>query len=190
MSQKSDFQNVGGATVQQLNHQSPAPLSTRLGRACVWKLFFLSFLTKTKQGQALPSHIRGKIWPRSTKFWIGFLGLRSTFLGHPVQYAYRCIHPCISLSIRVSFIKKDELTNKISENQWFWVWVQVHLAANDRPSIRGNNFGRSLFQQKQLTLMSENLVSIGVSLMSKKHFYLVYVFKYISFVIHKWRFYC
>ena len=46
--------------------------------------------------------------------------------------------------------------------------MQVHLAANDRPSIRGNNFGRSLFQQKQLALMSENLVSIGQSIMSKK----------------------
>ena len=31
---------------------------------------FCSFLTKTKQDQALPRHFYGEIWPRSTQFWL------------------------------------------------------------------------------------------------------------------------
>ena len=33
---------------------------------CVWRLIFWSFLTKTKQDQAPPSHVNGKIYPHST----------------------------------------------------------------------------------------------------------------------------
>ena len=33
----------------------------------VWKSIFWLFLTKTKQDQALPSHVHGKIWPHSAQ---------------------------------------------------------------------------------------------------------------------------
>ena len=34
---------------------------------CVLKSIFWSFLTKTMQDQALPSHVHGKIWPHSAQ---------------------------------------------------------------------------------------------------------------------------
>ena len=50
---------------------------------CVQKSIFWSFLTKTKQDRALPSHVHGKIWPQSARFWLWFF-LLVLFLGHPV----------------------------------------------------------------------------------------------------------
>ena len=47
----------------RLSYQYPAPLVS--GNCCFW-----SFLTKTKQDQALPSHVHGKICPHSTQFWL------------------------------------------------------------------------------------------------------------------------
>ena len=46
---------------------------------------FWSFLTKTKQDQALStsSHVHGKIVPSSIQFWLSFF-LFVTFSGHPV----------------------------------------------------------------------------------------------------------
>ena len=45
-----------------------------------WKMFFWSFLTKTKQDQALPSHFDGKFGPRAQGvFSVGYF-----ILGHPV----------------------------------------------------------------------------------------------------------
>ena len=38
------------------------------GTTSAWKVLFWSFLTKTKQDQATPSHVHGKIWPHSTQF--------------------------------------------------------------------------------------------------------------------------
>ena len=58
-------------------------ISTGLGRARLWKLFFWSFLsscTKIKQDQALPSHAYGKFLPHITKFWLGFLGSSSILI--------------------------------------------------------------------------------------------------------------
>ena len=37
---------------------------------CVWRLIFCSFLTKTKQDQAPPSHVNGKIQPHRNQFWL------------------------------------------------------------------------------------------------------------------------
>ena len=51
-------------------------------------MFFGPFVLLIKKDQELPSHVHGEIWPRSTQFWLGFLGFNSilkvTFLGHPV----------------------------------------------------------------------------------------------------------
>ena len=47
--------------------QAQSPVT---GTPCVL-IFFLSFLTKIKQDQALPSHVAGKILPHSTQFWFG-----------------------------------------------------------------------------------------------------------------------
>ena len=46
-------------------------------------LEFGSFLTKTKPGQAFPSHIHGKISPIALNFGYDFV-LLVHFLGHPV----------------------------------------------------------------------------------------------------------
>ena len=40
---------------------------------------FWSFLTKTKQDQAPPSHVHGKIWPHSTQFWLWFCSIGALF---------------------------------------------------------------------------------------------------------------
>ena len=42
-----------------------------VGTTWAWKVFFWSFLTKTKQDQAPPSHVQGKIWP-DTALNIGY----------------------------------------------------------------------------------------------------------------------
>ena len=42
--------------------------------------FVWSFLTKTMQDQALPSHVNGKICPRSTQFWLRFWASAALFL--------------------------------------------------------------------------------------------------------------
>ena len=54
------------------------------GTPCVWRLIFWSFLTKTKQDQAPPSHVNGKIYSHrhSTQFWLWFCSF-STFFGTP-----------------------------------------------------------------------------------------------------------
>ena len=49
--------------------QSALAQSPFAGTPCVWRLIFLSFLTKTKQDQAPQSHVNGKIYPHSTQFW-------------------------------------------------------------------------------------------------------------------------
>ena len=49
-------------------------------------MLFWSFLTKTKQDQALPSHIDGKIYPTAFNFGYDFVLLVHQFLGHPVEY--------------------------------------------------------------------------------------------------------
>ena len=54
------------------------------GTPCVWKLIFWSFVTKTKQDQALPSNVDGRIWPHSAQFWLWFFSICTFFLGHPV----------------------------------------------------------------------------------------------------------
>ena len=41
---------------------------TGLETTLSWNVFVWSFLTKTKQDQAVPSNIPSKIWPRSTRF--------------------------------------------------------------------------------------------------------------------------
>ena len=49
---------------------------------------FWSFLIKTKQDQALPSHIHGKIWPHSIQFWLWFCSSSAFLLRHPLRYHY------------------------------------------------------------------------------------------------------
>ena len=44
--------------------------SSEADTPCVWKSIFWLFLTKTKQDQALPSHVYGKIWPHIAQFWL------------------------------------------------------------------------------------------------------------------------
>ena len=45
--------------------QAPSPV---VGTTWAWKVFFWSFLNKTKQDQAPRSHVHGKIWPYSAQF--------------------------------------------------------------------------------------------------------------------------
>ena len=49
---------------------------------CVWKSIFWSFLTKTEPNKALPSHIRGKIWPQSAQFLVMTFFYKYIFLGY------------------------------------------------------------------------------------------------------------
>ena len=46
---------------------------------------FWSFPTKTKQDQALPSHVHGKVWPHSAQFRLWFLSI-STFFWDTLYY--------------------------------------------------------------------------------------------------------
>ena len=46
--------------------------------------WFLLILTKTKQDQALPSNVHGRIWPHSAQFWLWFFSIGTFFWGHPV----------------------------------------------------------------------------------------------------------
>ena len=46
------------------------PSQLDLDKGVTGNYFFGSFLTKTKQDQAIPSHVHGKIWPRRTQFWL------------------------------------------------------------------------------------------------------------------------
>ena len=77
VSKKTHFQNATEPTVHWHNHQLA-------NTPYVWKSIFWSFLTKTKQDQALPSHVHGKIWPHSAQFWLWFFSISTFFLGHPV----------------------------------------------------------------------------------------------------------
>ena len=81
---KSDFQNASGPAVNPFNHQWPGPSQLDLDEPVSGNYYFWSFLTKTKQDQALPSHIHGKLWPRSTHFFGPQQHSEVTFLGHPV----------------------------------------------------------------------------------------------------------
>ena len=56
--------------------QAKSPVA---GDPCVWKNVFGSFLTKTKQDQALPSHVNGKVLPHSTQFLLGFFSISQYF---------------------------------------------------------------------------------------------------------------
>ena len=58
----SDFQNASGPAVNPLNHQWPAPSQLDLDEPVSGSYYFWSFLTKTKQDQALPSHVHGEIF--------------------------------------------------------------------------------------------------------------------------------
>ena len=96
--------------------------------------FFWSFLTKTKEDQALLSHIHGKIWPRSTQIFR--LRQQSRFLGHPVHDHYPNHHKAEILFffqtpfwwIHWSWFKKQKksgcivcnIPNKNTHHQWTW----------------------------------------------------------------------
>ena len=80
-----------------LHHQWLAPLEP--GKC------FLSFLTKTKQDQAPPSHVHGKFGPTALHFGYDFV-LLMHFLGHPVQ-PQNYLHPPIWLRFRYYPSKTD-----------------------------------------------------------------------------------
>ena len=75
----SDFQNASGPAVNPLNHQWPAPSQLDLDEPVSGSYYFWSFLTKTKQDQALPSHVHGENWPHSTQFWLVFFSFSQFF---------------------------------------------------------------------------------------------------------------
>ena len=53
--------------------------SAVVGTTWAWKVFFWSFLTKTKQDQAPPSHVHGEIWSNSIQLWLWFVLLVHLF---------------------------------------------------------------------------------------------------------------
>ena len=81
---------------------APSPV---VGTTWAWKMFFLSFLTKTKQDHAPPSHVHGKFGPTALHFGYDFV-LLMHFLGHPVQ-PQNYLHPPIWLRFRYYPSKTD-----------------------------------------------------------------------------------
>ena len=72
VSKKTHFQNATEPMVHWHNHQLA-------NTPYVGKSIFWSFLTKTKQDQALPSHVHGKIWPQSAQFRLQLFSISTLF---------------------------------------------------------------------------------------------------------------
>ena len=70
------------------------------GTTWAWKVFFCSFLTKTKQDQVPLSHVHGKIKPRQHSIFVMIFFCQYIFLGQPVQVTEKV---CTSAQRAASF---------------------------------------------------------------------------------------
>ena len=63
-----------------------------------------------KQDQALPNHVHGKIWPRSTQFWLRILGFSSILKVISFETPCKCIE-CIP-TLDISYEKSNISSKK------------------------------------------------------------------------------
>ena len=101
---------------------------------------FCSFLTKTKQDQALPRHFDGEIWPHSTQFWLWFFLYWYVFLRHPVA----------TPPIRMNHI----ILLLLSESGWETLYALCWLSGSIKMPYRSNNYPTPLDKQASLARTS------------------------------------